>query len=97
MVSKNVNSVEYVNYGAANAYDDCIDYFRILILSELKNNGNVDVWVAGGAMRDFFQVGYVTTDIDLYFSNDYNFDKAKFWILGEKERFDRNSTTMPKD
>lgn len=96
MVQKNINEIEYVGYGQHTSYDDCIDYFRILILSELENI-DIKVWVAGGAMRDFFQLGYVTTDIDLYFPSEYDYEKTKGWILDEKNRYKRNSISQPEN
>lgn len=40
-------------------------------------------WVAGGCVRDYFTTGYLDSDIDLFFPNQDEFDKAsKYFITG---------------
>ena len=39
------------------------------------------VWIAGGALREFYTVGKITKDIDLYFKNGDLFEIAKKHLL----------------
>lgn len=54
----------------------CIEYFRKLILEELKKE-NIICWVAGGILRDFFSNIPLTTDIDVFFPNESEFNKIE--------------------
>ncbi|MEW6171294.1 MAG: hypothetical protein AB1472_07050 [Candidatus Omnitrophota bacterium] len=54
-----------------------IDYFGYLFLNEIP----CKCWVAGGAVRDYFSLGYITTDIDIYFPSDEEFQKGKIWFI----------------
>lgn len=56
-------------------FQKCIDYFARIILSEL-NSKNCNCWVAGGCVRDFFTTGYIGSDVDIFFPNQAEFDKA---------------------
>lgn len=51
--------------------ENAISYFRYIIFDKLKN---IDCWVAGGAVRDFFSVGKPLCDVDVFFpsTNEYN-------------------------
>jgi hypothetical protein len=62
--------------------DNCVKYFNKIILNELKDH--CIVWVAGGAVRDYFSIGKLTTDIDLYFPDVDNFEKAKKYLMEQK-------------
>lgn len=48
--------------------DNAIQYFSKKILNELPTKA----WVAGGCVRDYFSIGYTTSDIDLFFENEEN-------------------------
>lgn len=60
--------------------ENCIKYFNKLILNELKTL-EIEAWVAGGAVRDYFSEGFLTSDIDLYFSTLKNFEKCKTFFI----------------
>lgn len=62
------------------SYDNMFHFFDELILKEMKLIG-CETWIAGGALREYFLNKKITTDIDLYFTNDKNFDLAKNWLL----------------
>ena len=75
-----------VTYRYCEEYQALFDYFDNLILNEL---GNCDCWIAGGAVRDFFDFGFVNSDVDLYFSSDYEYYKANR-ILSQHEIIDES-------
>lgn len=45
----------------------CVNYFKYKVF---RYTGDVYCWVAGGALRGFFEDGYVKSDIDLWFRNE---------------------------
>lgn len=59
--------------------DNCVKYFNRVILDELKSYGSV--WVAGGCVRDYFSVGKLSSDIDLYFPTQSDFDGVKKYLV----------------
>jgi hypothetical protein len=67
-------------HGVHPKYDSAISYFNRLILDELTSL-NINAWVAGGAVRDYFLYNNITSDIDLYFANQESFDGVKEWML----------------
>jgi len=56
-----------------------VDYFNHIILNDMDKM-NCNVWIAGGAVRDYFSIGHPTSDIDMYFPDDVNFDIANAWF-----------------
>lgn len=48
----------------------CVKYFQDLILKKMENR----CFVAGGALRDYYQFGHVKSDIDLYAYNKIDVD-----------------------
>lgn len=68
--------------------ENCIKFFNKIILDELESI--CTTWVAGGAVRDYFSVGYITSDIDLYFANEKEMDKCYKYLLeqGAKKQFE---------
>lgn len=56
------------------AIEDCVSYFSTLILDKI----NVDCWVAGGALRDYFIDGDCrnSKDIDIFFKNNKDLKQA---------------------
>lgn len=73
---------DYISYlkGDHPKYDAAIAYFENLILKELSSF-NIRTWVGGGAVRDYFLYNQITSDVDLYFPNDEQYNAAKEWIL----------------
>lgn len=57
------------------------NFFNDYILIELPND--VNAWIAGGALRDFFLYGYIKTgtDIDIFTNSQENYDKIKNELL----------------
>ena len=43
--------------------------FNELILDDLKSK-NINCWIAGGALRDYFSGRDMITDCDMFFPND---------------------------
>lgn len=60
-------------------FSNAINYFDRLILNELKDV--CATWIGGGSVRDYFSVGYITGDVDLYFSNKEEFDKCHQYFM----------------
>lgn len=61
-------------------FKQAINYFKYLILDKLPSI----CWVAGGSCRDYFSLGYAKSDIDIYFPNSSELEKAKKWFLDNK-------------
>lgn len=59
--------------------ENCVKFFSKLILNELKDV--CITWVGGGCVRDYFSVGKLTSDIDLYFTCVEDFEKCKKYLL----------------
>ena len=53
-----------------------IEYFKKLILDEIYEKTGVECFIGGGAIRDYFSIGYLTTDVDIYFRNEDDFNKV---------------------
>lgn len=58
---------------------NCVDFFNKLILAELTPV--CKCWAAGGCVRDYFSIGRISADIDLYFPTDEEFEKCKNYFL----------------
>jgi len=59
--------------------ENCVKFFNKLILDEM---GEVCItWVGGGCVRDYFSVGKLTSDIDLYFTCEEDYAKAKKYLV----------------
>ena len=56
--------------------DNAIERYGKIILTELKEAGII-TWIAGGALRDYFMGVKITTDYDLFFPNNIEYEKAK--------------------
>lgn len=54
-----------------------------IILTELKEAG-VKTWIAGGALRDYFMAVKITTDYDLFFPNETEYEKAKTFFKAKE-------------
>jgi hypothetical protein len=50
--------------------------FNKLILDDMSKN-NINCWIAGGVLRDYFAKEPMVTDCDVFFPNEGEFDKAK--------------------
>jgi hypothetical protein len=57
-------------------------YFNNLILGELRKQG-INVWVAGGVLRDYFLEKPLKSDCDLFFPNAKDFNKTKEYFLSK--------------
>lgn len=57
---------------------ECVNYFNTLILNDLyKELGDLNFWIAGGSIRDYFLHGRHLGDIDIYFPDPREFSKAR--------------------
>lgn len=58
---------------------NAVERYGKLILNELKE-ANINCWLAGGALRDYFAGVKVNTDYDLFFPNEIEYEKAKVYF-----------------
>jgi hypothetical protein len=65
---------------------NAVERYKQLILNELKE-ADVNCWIAGGALRDYFSGVKMNTDYDLFFPNEIEFEKAKKY-------FDKNGCVV---
>lgn len=76
--------------------DNCVKYFNRLILDELK--GICMTWVAGGCVRDYFSIGKLTSDIDLFFTCEEDYLKCKNYLcLGATRKVQRTEPATHPD
>lgn len=75
--------------------EECVKYFDLIFFSQLTepvdwsmDTDNTDLkkidvscWIAGGALRDYFSIGYPQSDIDVFFPNNDEYEKAKKCLL----------------
>jgi hypothetical protein len=59
--------------------DNCVKFFSKIILNELSEV--CMTWIGGGCVRDYFSVGKLTSDIDLYFPDEAEFNKCKEYLM----------------
>lgn len=60
-------------------FENAIKYFNELILSEL-NELDIEVWVAGGSIRDYMSGQPIKTDYDLFFKNSDGYNKVLSYL-----------------
>ncbi len=71
---------------------ECIDYFKYLILDDL---GDVYCWVAGGALREYFTVGHAkASDVDVFFQDKEAFEAAKKALLAKGPQEGKAATSI---
>jgi len=58
---------------------NAIERYGKLILNELKE-ANINCWLAGGALRDYFSGVRVNTDYDLFFPSEGEYGKAEVYF-----------------
>lgn len=63
-------------------FDNAIKYFSRTILTEL--NLQAYCYCAGGCIRDYFSVGKLTSDIDIYFSSETDFEIIKNYLINSE-------------
>ena len=64
-------------------FDNCVLRFGKLILNELKE-ANINCWIAGGSLRDYFAGINKPTDYDIFFPDPIEFEKCKSFFLIKK-------------
>lgn len=57
-------------------FENAIRKYNEMILNEL-NESNINCWLAGGSLRDYFIGISIQTDYDLFFPNEAEYTKAK--------------------
>jgi len=62
---------------------NAVERYNKLILNELKEV-NINCWIAGGALRDYFSGVKINTDYDLFFPNEIEFEKAKVYFKSKE-------------
>lgn len=76
---------------------DCIEYFNNLILNKLhKEIPDLECWIGGGAVRDFFQHGRHLRDIDIYFPDPNHFMKARLYLTNRKNSIFMSNSNCEK-
>ena len=63
--------------------ENAVARYGKIILTELKEAG-VKTWIAGGALRDYFMAVKITTDYDLFFPNEGEYEKAKTFFKAKE-------------
>lgn len=64
--------------------ENAVARYGKIILTELKEAG-IKTWIAGGALRDYFMAVKITTDYDLFFPNETEYEKAKTFLKLKKQ------------
>lgn len=62
---------------------NAVERYGKIILTELKEAG-IKTWIAGGAIRDYFMAVKITTDYDLFFPNEIEYEKAKTFFKAKE-------------
>jgi len=60
-------------------FKNAVERYGKLILNEMKE-ANITCWLAGGALRDYFIGMPVTTDYDMFFPNEIEYEKARTYF-----------------
>jgi len=66
-------------------FDNAVERFGGIILNELKEE-NIKCWIAGGSLRDYFMSKPITTDYDIFFPNENEYDKAYSYITSKDHK-----------
>lgn len=56
-------------------FDNAVERYNKIILTEMKE-ANINCWLAGGAIRDYFMGVPIKTDYDMFFPNEDEYNKA---------------------
>lgn len=64
-------------------FDNAVQRYGKLILNELKENG-ITCWIAGGALRDYFMGVKITTDYDLFFPTEKDYNLCAGYFKGKE-------------
>jgi len=61
--------------------EECVNYFNTLVLDELhKNISDLNCWIAGGSIRDYFTHGRHLGDIDIYFPDPQQMSQVRKFL-----------------
>lgn len=63
-------------------FNNAINFYKKLILDELKEQ-SIECFIAGGCLRDYFHGKNTTNDIDIFFKNKEEYDKAFKYLTKE--------------
>lgn len=63
--------------------ENAVARYGKIILTELKEAG-IKTWIAGGALRDYFMAVKITTDYDLFFPNETEYEKTKTFFKAKE-------------
>lgn len=64
-------------------FDNAVERFGKIILTEMKT-ANINCWIAGGCLRDYFMGVHVKTDYDMFFPNEMEYQKASVYFHAKK-------------
>jgi len=62
---------------------NAVERYSKIILTELKE-ADITCWIACGALRDYFAGVKITTDYDIFFPNEINYEKAKTYFKAKE-------------
>jgi len=62
-----------INYNDMEQVKNAVSYFKKRVFDHLAH---IECFIAGGAIRDYFSIGYAKGDIDVFFKNEYWYKKA---------------------
>ena len=60
-------------------FENAVQRYGKIILNEMKEV-DIKCWLAGGALRDYFMGVPVTTDYDMFFPNEIEYEKARIYF-----------------
>jgi len=62
---------------------NAVEWAKRIILSELKEQADVTCWLGGGCIRDYFSSKPISSDYDIFFPNETEYDKAKKYFIDQ--------------
>lgn len=62
--------------------ENAVERYNKIILSEL-NDQDINCWIAGGALRDYFMGKPIKTDYDIFFPNEEEYNKASEYLKSQ--------------
>ena len=64
-------------------FENAVKRYNEIILKELKE-AEINCWLAGGALRDYFMSVPIKTDYDIFFPNDVEYEKARNYFKAKE-------------
>jgi hypothetical protein len=64
-------------------FENAVKRYNEIILDELKK-AEINCWLAGGALRDYFMGVPIKTDYDIFFPNEKEYEKARIYFKAKE-------------